>query len=264
MRISKSGTDICCVEEWLQLAPPERPEHWADGRSAKEFARAWFPSRGQPSVPAELSALFSGSPIGPVSFLEGEPEALLSFDNIRRKRQAALAATAIGASGMVALTIKAKERQSFDRPVGTRLDAVVGKRSELPERIQRLSLGLFGTAVTPAVRRLCYQLLYGTAASLCFAEASNAEAAAFIVFEFRGNETPRAAIKANQDAIDAFGGLLTQGQATALAAGNVIGPVHVPGNLHFSCSLPLYPGKVVRHLSFPVSALRSAAPDQLA
>jgi len=40
MRISKSGREICSIEDWLQLAPPQKPEHWADGRSAKEFARA--------------------------------------------------------------------------------------------------------------------------------------------------------------------------------------------------------------------------------
>ena len=73
--------------------------------------------------------------------------------------------------------------------------SVAGKRSELPERIQQLSEGLFGTTVTPAIRRLFYQLLYGTAASLCFAETSGAKAAAFIVFEFRSNQTPEPKLK---------------------------------------------------------------------
>ncbi len=210
VRIRKLGNDICSIEEWKKLAPPERPEHWADGRSAKEFARAWLPNPGHPIVPAELSALFAGSPLGPVSFLEGEPEAPIRFDSIRRRRYADLAARALSFGRLVAITIEAKERETFDKPVGARLDAVVGKRSELPERIQRLSLGLFGTSVTPAVRRLFYQLLYGTAASLCFAEASNAAAAAFIVFEFRNNETPGAALKANQEALDAFVDLLAK------------------------------------------------------
>jgi len=149
------------------------------------------------------------------------------------------------------MTIEAKEREPFDKLVGSRLDAVAGKRSDLPERIQQLSFGLFGTTVTPVIRRLFYQLLYGTAASLCFAEASRAKAATFVVFEFRSNQTPVAALKTNQNALDAFVKMLTLGQATTLTAGNVIGPVRLPGNRHFSGSLPLYLGKVVRDIRSP-------------
>ena len=246
MRISKSGTEICSIEDWLELAPPEKPEHWVDGRSAKEFARAWFPTRGQPTVPNELSALFADSAIGPLSFSEGEPEALVAFDNIRRKRHADLAATAIGASGLIAMTIEAKEREAFDRLVGSRLDAVAGKASDLPERIEYLSLGLFGTSVTPDIRQLFYQLLYGTAASLCFAQSCCAAAAVFIVFEFRSDQTPLRALQTNQEALDAFVKLLTLGRSTTLTSGNIIGPVYVPGNTHFSGRMPLYLGKVTR------------------
>jgi hypothetical protein len=247
MRLSKQNAEIRSTDDWYDLAPPAKPEHWAPGRSAMEFSRVWFPDPGHPIVPPELSTLFAGSPIGPVTFHQGEPEALIRFDDIPKSRQADLAATAFGSSGLVASTIEAKERESFDKPVGIRL-ASAGEGSRLPERIRRLSLGLFGTDVTPAIRSLFYQLLYGTAASLCFAERSKATAAVFIVFEFRSAQTPIAAIRANQDGLDAFVRLLTTGRVCSLAHGQLTDPIFVPGNQHFTGSIPLYLGKVVRHL----------------
>jgi hypothetical protein len=200
MRIfDKQNAEISSSDDWYDLTPPAAPNHLVYGRSAKEFPRVWFPKPGHPIVPPELSALFAGSPIGPLTFHQGEPEALIRFDDIPRSRQTDLAVHASGPSGLIGLNLEAKERESFDKLVGTRLDAA-GDGSQLPERIRRLSLGLFGTEVTPAIRRLYYQLLYGTAATLCFAERLKASAAAFVVFEFRSAQTPISAIRVNQDA----------------------------------------------------------------
>ena len=47
MQIIKNGHNIHSVDDWLRFAPPEKGEsHWKDGRSAKELAKAWFPTAG--------------------------------------------------------------------------------------------------------------------------------------------------------------------------------------------------------------------------
>jgi hypothetical protein len=46
MRIEKSGQRIQSLEDWRRLAPPKTDEHWVEGRSALEAARAWLEGAG--------------------------------------------------------------------------------------------------------------------------------------------------------------------------------------------------------------------------
>lgn len=56
VRIAKNGQLITSVDDWFRHAPPKGgADHWRDGRSAKELARAWIES-GSVAVPDELSA----------------------------------------------------------------------------------------------------------------------------------------------------------------------------------------------------------------
>ena len=40
--ISKNDVAILTLEDWETSAGPRSPDHWTDGRSAKEAARAWL------------------------------------------------------------------------------------------------------------------------------------------------------------------------------------------------------------------------------
>lgn len=84
MIIKKNGEQIRSFDDWFRLAPPTRGiKHWADGRSAKVLAQAWFPVAGDPTVPKEIEHLLASSEIlGHIKLIEGEPESRVRFDNI--------------------------------------------------------------------------------------------------------------------------------------------------------------------------------------
>jgi hypothetical protein len=246
MVISKNNQKISSIDDWLRIAPPQLPNQWRSGRSAMEFARSWFPVPGKPIIPKELINLFVDTPLAGITFLDGEPEAHLTFDNIRMARHSDLAARAQVAGSLVAINIEAKADEAFDKKVGKRLDAVSGKPSNLPERIDRLSRGLFGTTVTETIRSLYYQLLYGVAATISFSEKINAIAAVFVIFEFHSDSTAASKIRSNQKALYSFLKHLTGNRVKQINVGQLIGPLHVPGNQHFSGINPLYIGKIVR------------------
>ena len=85
MKITKNGHTINSVRDWFRIAPPKKPEHWVDGRSAKELAKAWFPADGTISIPPELSALLESSDVlgKAVKLSAGEPEVVVRFDSFR-------------------------------------------------------------------------------------------------------------------------------------------------------------------------------------
>ena len=119
MRIAKNGQLIQSVDDWFRHAPPKGgADHWRDGRSAKEFARAWVES-GSVSVPPELLALLSSHPDTNSAVLEnGEPEARIAFDRrIGEVRNADLAVRAASNSTPLAITIEAKADEPFDQLV---------------------------------------------------------------------------------------------------------------------------------------------------
>lgn len=97
MRIAKNGQLIASVDDWFRHAPPKGgADHWRDGRSAKELARAWIES-GSVAVPNELSALLASHPDTRSAVLESaEPEARIAFDRHRGEaRNADLAVRAV-------------------------------------------------------------------------------------------------------------------------------------------------------------------------
>ena len=119
MRITKNGQLIQSVEDWFRYAPPKGgADQWRDGRSAKEFARAWVES-GSVSVPDELVGLLSSHPDTQSAVLEnGEPEARLAFDKrVGEVRNADLAVRAVSGGAPLALTIEAKADEPFDQLV---------------------------------------------------------------------------------------------------------------------------------------------------
>jgi hypothetical protein len=82
-RIHKDGLEIHSVVDWFHLAPPKKGvSQWKDGRSAKELAKAWFPSQGQPKIPNELVKLLkSHDDTKDTVINEGIPEHIVALDN---------------------------------------------------------------------------------------------------------------------------------------------------------------------------------------
>lgn len=260
MKIIKNDSEVRSVPDWFRLAPPAKGEkHWVDGRSAKELAKAWFPAPGEPQVPAELTALLASSrSFGAVTLAQGEPEALVYFDDLGGKpRQCDLLITGTCSLGSVIVSVEAKADEPFGKLAGEELDNLerllrqarhdeAKTRSHVPERVDRLAAALFGEQRT-AVLKIRYQLLYGAAAALS-AAAGRAQAAVFVVYEFRGSATNDRKLRQNQADLEQFVGLLTSGSVTAVKEGILIGPITVPGNAHVPGGIPLFIGKAVRRL----------------
>ncbi len=80
MSISKNGVPILSLEEWEACAGPDAPDHWSDGRGAKEAARAWLDGEDG-DLPKELkTALKHHDGFGKVTRWSAEPEVELAVD----------------------------------------------------------------------------------------------------------------------------------------------------------------------------------------
>ena len=112
---------------WFDLAPPKgKKDHWVDGRSAKELAKAWVGS-GVVQVPAELTALFATHPqFANLELVEAEPEARVRFDTHEGEpRNADLTIIARVGDAPVAISIEAKADEPFGASLGDALAAAV-------------------------------------------------------------------------------------------------------------------------------------------
>lgn len=261
MRITKNGQLIQSVEDWFRYAPPkDGADQWRDGRSAKEFARAWVES-GSVSVPDELVALLSSHPDTQSAVLEnGEPEARLAFDKrVGEVRNADLAVRAVSGSAPLALTIEAKADEPFDQLVpdtlADALDRIVERgRGGGIDRVRDLATSLLPPPARglPPLRLLRYQLLTAVAGSLAWARQLQAPRAVLVIYEFHTSQTSTRNLQRNAQDLDFFVTRLTAGALRALAVGSLVGPIRVPGDPLFDKPADLYLGKIVRRVSPPV------------
>lgn len=251
MLIAKGGQVISSVADWFTTAPPKKgAEQWVSGRSARELAEAWLPRAGEPSVPPELATLLNSSAdVGLVTLFEAEPECSVRFDNLRGEpRNCDLAVIGGSALGIVAVSIEAKADESFGRPVAHELEAAEGRVSNLPERVGRLAVALFGLRDCQPILGLHYQLIHGTAAALAFAQQKGASLAVFAVHEFVTTLTEDRKHVANAHALDMFVRFLTKGEVSSVPGGRLLGPFRVPGNKYIPGAMPLYIGKAQRNV----------------
>ena len=250
LRIAK---EIRSVEGWFALAPPKKAkEHWVDGRSAKELAKAWFPAPGDPEVPAELRTLLnSREKTRDIAFDRGEPERVTVFDDCGGEgRNADLVLWGHNRAGKVLVSIEAKADESFGEIAGeyVQKSTASNPRSRVPERFDLLCRGAFGVEPDrPDVRALRYQLLTAIAGTLVEAQVYGADIATFIVHEFVGT-TDDKKVLANAADLDRFVRALSKGNAGAVPPGTLAGPFRVPGNEHFAGTEQLYVGKCRRHV----------------
>jgi hypothetical protein len=255
--IVKDGSEIRTVTKWFDLAPPKKGhDHWVEGRSAFECARAWCPQNADPGVPSEVGEVFASHPHTRGAAVRwATPEHQIRFDRLRGEpRNADIAALADHPTGLVAITIEAKADEPFDNLVRDVLlravkDIAEDKRTNLVSRVQQLAASILppGTANTRSLGELRYQLLTGVAGTLAFAREHKADRAVFIVHEFVTDLTDDAKHKANADDLDAFVTRLTSGAIRSVPAGVLRGPLSISGRPLFEACPPLYLGKALRN-----------------
>ena len=250
LRIRKGG-EIRSVADWFAHAPPKQGiRHWADGRSAKELAKAWFPAAGDPQVPAELTSLLaSRQDTRGIVFEEGEPERVTVFDGCGGEgRNADLVLWGQGPCGKVLAGVEAKADEEFGAIAGEHVRRSAPRKppSRLPERFALLCRGVLGVGPDDEnARALRYQLLTAVAGALVEAQACDAETTLFIVHEFVGMTDDRL-VDANAADLDRFVKLLSRGSAESIRPGTLAGPFEVPGNEHFAGTKRLFIGKCRR------------------
>lgn len=249
-QISKDRHAITSVETWFQYAPPKDGEkQWVDGRSAKELAKAWFPTSGQACVPDELSSLLiSHADFATAEITTGTPEVRIPLDDYPGEtRNADLVLLAKRGGDTILITVEAKADESFDMHIGEKLKSAA-TNSNIPKRVQHLCRSMFGTTPmeTPELKNLRYQLLNATAATLIAAQSHHAAQALFLIHEFATNKTTAEKRQENHDDLVAFLSVLSRGATRSLDTGVVVGPFHVPGGKHIPSGIPLFLAKIKR------------------
>lgn len=259
MVIAKGGVEIRSLDDWQRLAPPKRPEHWKDGRSAKEAARAWLGGDGV-YLPQEVADMLATHPeFGRVSRWKAEPEAKLRFDNYGGEpRNTDLIVYAQDIHGPFLVAVEAKADEKFSETVSEALVAALERylkndRSNGVARIQGLAQAILGARNRgdPPINGLRYQLLTACAGALCEAERRRYSRAITLVHEFITDQTNDEYHRRNAADLGLFVRRLSHGAVANVEPAQIHGPFAVPGAplLAGGAFLPqLFVAKVSRNL----------------
>jgi hypothetical protein len=207
---SNDGRRIETVEDWRDRGDPARGSERAEGRSARELARAWVERDAARQVTALLTALpaFSGLVLD-----RGVTEKPTRFDDLAGDpHRHDLLVTGRSPDGPVAIGVLARADEPFDDPLDawiTRARALGGAAA----RLDRLTTAYFGTTLDtdPLLAPLRYQLLAAFAATLADAREQAAAAAVLLVHEFETQWTNADLHRRNAEDLDAFVGKLMPG-----------------------------------------------------
>jgi hypothetical protein len=242
--------------DWESRAGPKSSNQWADGRSAKEVARAWLDGRGD-AMPKELSrALAEHGDFGNVKTWTAEPEVKLKFDDFAGEtRNSDLVVNAADSNGSFLIAVEAKADESFSETIAEALAAAVerylkNERSNGVIRIKQLAKALLGPRQMreASVKDLRYQLLTACAGALCEAERRGYTRALMLIHEFFTDKTSDDLHLRNASDLNNFVGRLSHGKVTAVQPDSICGPFFVPGAPIMSTKVALYVGKVSRDL----------------
>jgi hypothetical protein len=269
--LGHAGDPIRSFTDWEAYAmPPARKlKHWKQGRSAFELGRIWT-AAGQPIVPPELAAILQAHPATrSLAIQRGvtELETPLPFGNGGpRCHDLALLARSKESSALI--SIEAKADESFGGAVAEELAKASRRpRSRFPSRLNWLSLSLLGLpafqespskGLSPAIASLPYQLFPAVAGTLLEAARQQANAAIFIVHEFRTPLTAYEKIRRNSRALDEFLRSLFKSDPAwndhrGLIQGQLVGPLRIPEPPSATLQptlpvVPLYVGKIQTNL----------------
>lgn len=260
---SNDGQAIRTFADWATWGLPEtrRLQHWKEGRSAFELARAWTETE-TPHAPPDLQHILDFCPHTRGLILDRgvvEHETPLPFGS-RGPRCHDLVLWGRRADNRFLLSIEAKADEPFGATIACELEKALKRPvTRFPDRLHWLTCGLLDTPaftapnrLNPAIADISYQLLTAIGGTVVEAARGNAHAAIFLVHEFRTALTRDEKMDRNGDALDGFlrafqaaQGLADQG--LPLVSGHMIGPIPLRPILispSFPAHIPLYIGKL--------------------
>lgn len=203
---------INSVDSWSGVWAPLRGSvQWVDGQSAKELAKAWFANSEVPEIPRGFGSLLDSHPLTQaLSIKLAAGEVKIPLDTfLGETRNCDLRLEGLSGDDRVLIHVEAKADELFgDRTVAERLaEVATKKRSNIPERIRRLSQLLFGgnfagisaLAQMSSFGALRYQLLHSACAALLDAGSKGIRYAVFVVHELLPLPAHRATPFRNND-----------------------------------------------------------------
>lgn len=244
--LNRAGSPIFTWEDWTR---PKKEDHWEEGRSAMELAKAWF--RGSTAeCPVELDTLLRSAPfLEGLRLLEGRPEFVTSLPMAGEGRNHDLYIRADSADGKISICVEAKADEPFGN---TLLDEFAKARKRNPGtrvhiRARRLIQILTGTDVNPEKspwKYLRYQLLTGLSGTALQASRDGAKMGVFIVHEFVTHKTRYELHARNWDDLAVFLRALSA-TLPSLGPGRFWGPLET----YTAPSINLYVAKIVTNLT---------------
>ncbi len=163
-------------EDWRDLLP-DRDKQWKDGRSAKLMAETWESSH--PTLPAEISATLSGTPLSSFEAILAIPEYQVPLPGGNRPSQNDLFLLGQVDDDLAVIMVEGK----VDEPFGPTVAEWSEDTSEGKQRRLEYLTGLLHLhGDVPGELR--YQLLHRTASAIIEARRFHAKYAVMLVHSF--------------------------------------------------------------------------------
>jgi hypothetical protein len=225
---------IHSLDDW---ATTTAPRQWANGRAARELARAWWQPGVGPEVPAELAALLSP---------------FVVIEEVQVEDGARLRITARDANGPMAVYVRGISDDTFgDRIESVLVDAARRIASDHPTGVvDRLQVHASRVLAPwreglPQLGELRVELLRDLVAAVEFAATVGVARACLVIHEIvHLQKTKESARRRNREDLDLFVRRLTGGVSERLTRGQLLGPLRLPGDV----GLELFVGKIRRDL----------------
>jgi hypothetical protein len=171
------------AESWRQfLAQPDK--QWKSDHSAKELAESW--ERANPGLPAEVAGSLNSAAdphLTDLHLLLGIPEYKVELPGKGRPSQNDLFALCENDSGLVAIAVEGKVRESFGQAL---TDWLSTTNKNKKQRLEGLCAGL-GLEKGHLSGYIHYQLLHRAYSAFALARTFHAETAVMMVHSFSSN-----------------------------------------------------------------------------
>jgi hypothetical protein len=248
--LGKDGESIIKdLNTWKKYASPTSSNHWAEGRSAMEFARAWI--KNGPAVPQDIQRIFKSSfPRHDISFIHAYAEWETPFsDTPRGPRNHDLLLEANIDGKLFVIGIEGKEREQFDKTLEKKISEAKNRSGQtlLPARVNSFCRGILNRPYGDDLKNLRYQFLSGIAGTVVEAKERNATTSVFIAHQLISPATPLNKIEQNMKDYETFiRHLLNEDDNTKEQL--LYGPFNIPGS-ELVPSGEVYIGKVITKIN---------------
>lgn len=255
------GQEFSSIWGWFAAAPPKgRDRQWKDKRSAKELAKAWT-HKDSVSIPDGLRRLLDSRPeTSGLTLWDILPEHKTPLDAFGGEtRNHDLIGIGRAGGGQTLLAVEAKATEPLGPLVEDQLTVAQGKpNSKIPQRVDMLSLALFGIRVSDHVDddiaaweigHLRYQLLTASCGAVIEAGRRGCGQAVLIIHEFVADPLS----DGHTDAAAALRQFLSKLGADDEDRNELAGPfsLHRDGVGFIPPGIRLYIGRVITALAQP-------------